>query len=264
MSSKSLCEKDVYIILISACLILLNCSCEMATTTNGSSTELLSVEVVDENGKVMGRLEENETGDHLFLCLLGEEPTEFGKCGDVVEPEASALNDNIMAAVYVRNCGATTDFATRVDVISNGNDIGKDDGNTVFILKGDQQVSVQWKDSNTLVVNYPIAQDGYIYKQTKECGNCKIEYCETNKNATKSRYLEYSNVNYGVAGISVTGLSEDIILRKAGWDQEKSGMTRKEWGHWYGQPPYGDDPREQELIKQGIIIGNQIKQDKTD
>jgi hypothetical protein len=137
--------------------------------------------------------------------------------------------------------------------------MGKYDANTVFIMKGNQPVKVQWADSNTIAVHYPSdAEDDWIYKKIKEHGGLKIEYRLTSKMSEKTRYLEYSNVNYGATGISAQGTSEDILLRWAGWSQEKSGMTREEWGHWYGQPPYGDDPKEQYYIKQGIEMARNM------
>lgn len=61
----------------------------------------------------------------------------------------------------------------------------------------------------------------------------------------------FGNFNYGSAGYAA-GIPSEILLMGAGWAQEKAGSSKKEFGHWYQKPPYGDDPRDQFWIRQGI------------
>lgn len=65
------------------------------------------------------------------------------------------------------------------------------------------------------------------------------------------QYQEFGNFNYGATG-TAAGFSKQALQRGAGWAQEKAGTSKKEWGHWYGGYPYGDDPEDQKWIKKGI------------
>ncbi len=69
------------------------------------------------------------------------------------------------------------------------------------------------------------------------------------------QYEKFGNFNYGATGRAL-GLHEELLLRGAGAYQIFSGTSRYE----YGLPTdiksssYGDDPRDQEMIRQGIIF----------
>lgn len=76
-----------------------------------------------------------------------------------------------------------------------------------------------------------------------------------------SEYEDFGNFNYGATG-AAAGFSEATLLRAAGWAQVRSGTSRPEWGTSVtlleallgigGTPPYGDDPRDQFWISEGI------------
>ena len=132
-------------------------------------------------------------------------------------------------------------------------DVGRDDCNTIFVSKGSLPVTVEWENEKKILVYFPnMSQEG-IYKQQVKMGEILIEYNETIELANQTEYVEYSNFNFGLTGIAA-GVHEEVLLRMAGWHQEKAGLIRKEWGNWLGDPPYGDDPDEHDLIKQGILF----------
>jgi hypothetical protein len=64
-------------------------------------------------------------------------------------------------------------------------------------------------------------------------------------------YADFGNFNYGATGNAV-GLPTSILLRGAGYAQSKAGTSTSTWGHWWGFAPYGDDPEDQQQIKNGI------------
>lgn len=68
-------------------------------------------------------------------------------------------------------------------------------------------------------------------------------------------YQNFGNFNYGATGV-VAGIPEEILLRGAGWAQSRAGTVEPRWGHWYQEIPYGDDPRDQYWIQQGIDYAN--------
>jgi len=81
------------------------------------------------------------------------------------------------------------------------------------------------------------------------------------------QFQDFGNFNYGATG-SAFGYSEDTLLRAAGWAQKRAGTSKPEWGdapsalQAYvgagGEPPYGDDPDDQAMIKQGIEYYKQM------
>lgn len=59
------------------------------------------------------------------------------------------------------------------------------------------------------------------------------------------------NILYGYVGKSFR-YSDELLLRAAGFAQKMGGNYDPKFGHWNGNPPYGDDPRDQKNIKIGM------------
>ena len=66
-----------------------------------------------------------------------------------------------------------------------------------------------------------------------------------------SQYEEFGNYNYGVTG-RAAGFSENTLLRMAGWAHRREKTNSEYRGHPLGKSPYGDDPKDQKWIKEGI------------
>lgn len=72
-------------------------------------------------------------------------------------------------------------------------------------------------------------------------------------------YQDFGNYNYGPTGVAM-GLATDFLLGQAGRAQQAAGTSKPEWGnpgflgygHFGGTGSYGDDPRDQEMIRRGI------------
>ena len=65
------------------------------------------------------------------------------------------------------------------------------------------------------------------------------------------QYEEFGNYNYGATGNSF-GFTKSFLLQQAGEAQIAAGTSQPDWirktrGNLL--PPYGDDPRDQEMIK---------------
>ena len=73
------------------------------------------------------------------------------------------------------------------------------------------------------------------------------------KQGGKKPEMEYAgNFNYGAAGAAL-GISDEELLRGAGFAQEYLGNSYElQNDHFYGSPPYGDDPIDQQHIQEGI------------
>ncbi|MGK3143841.1 polymorphic toxin type 44 domain-containing protein [Pantoea sp. C2G6] len=65
------------------------------------------------------------------------------------------------------------------------------------------------------------------------------------------QFANFGNFNYGAAG-HAAGISDVVLLRAAGWAQNRAGTTHPAWDDWYGSAPYGDDPDDQYWIRAGI------------
>jgi hypothetical protein len=67
-----------------------------------------------------------------------------------------------------------------------------------------------------------------------------------------SPYQDFGNFNFGVTG-AAAGIPSQVLLRGAGWAQQQAKTSNPVFGHWYDwNPPYGDDPADQAMIKAGI------------
>jgi len=65
-------------------------------------------------------------------------------------------------------------------------------------------------------------------------------------------YENYGNFNYGATG-SALGVPSEVLVRTAGWYQQKHGDAKSGEGHWWDREgAYGDDPKDQFWIKLGI------------
>ncbi len=87
-------------------------------------------------------------------------------------------------------------------------------------------------------------EPGWFYNQVRNKG--PWDYKQLGR-----QYENFGNFNFGATGCAF-GLSSEILLRGAGWAQQRAGTSEPENGNWWGTPPYGDDPRDQEMIQRGI------------
>jgi hypothetical protein len=73
-----------------------------------------------------------------------------------------------------------------------------------------------------------------------------------------SQYQDAGNFNFGAVGAAL-GVSDQVLLRGAGWAQQQAGTSLPSFGSPLGNPPYGDDPADQAQIKQGIAYYKSCK-----
>lgn len=70
------------------------------------------------------------------------------------------------------------------------------------------------------------------------------------------KLANFGNFNYGATGFAA-GIPEKALYMGAGFAQSHAKTSRPQWGAWHGEFPYGDDPRDQFWIKQGINYARQ-------
>jgi hypothetical protein len=89
--------------------------------------------------------------------------------GEVMSPDQKRV-----ATIFIRNCGATTDFATRVEVRWRSSERADDD--SVFGVEGRPTVQVYWLDDKTLAVKCDQCDEAHIYRRVTKIGNVNIEF----------------------------------------------------------------------------------------
>lgn len=66
-----------------------------------------------------------------------------------------------------------------------------------------------------------------------------------------AQYESFGNFHYGAVG-TAAGFSKETLLRAAGIAQSRSDTSNSTFGKWWSTAPYGDDPRDQYWINEGI------------
>lgn len=100
--------------------------------------------------------------------------------------------------------------------------------------------------------------DAKEYAATHSLFETYLWFCHQVKNKgpwdfkqSGSQYEFLGNWHFGVIGAAL-GIPEVILLRMAGAVQIFAGTSTPEWGNPLWLAPYGDDPADQEAIRQGI------------
>ena len=80
-----------------------------------------SLVIKDDSGNIFGVIKEDLTKQTLFLLQKGQEPIEIGSCYKKIISKKTSPNNSFIAQVSVINCGATTDYSTKLELIKNNN-----------------------------------------------------------------------------------------------------------------------------------------------
>lgn len=201
------------------------------------------VDISGPDGKVIGSLyERNQPTKELVMEIIGKGPIEALKCEETLISETSNSNGKFTVRVIEKNCGATVNFATHVEIS------GRIKKETIFILEGRPKVLATWKSDAELEVVHSKLTRSEIFKQSSSALGIRIHEQSSNERvgATDLKDIEKAYKYSTEGGREI--FSVETMRRVAGWMQEASGLHRREWGHWNGSPPFGDDPYGQSLI----------------
>jgi len=75
-------------------------------------------------------------------------------CGDTMLGDARSPGGEFVATAFMRNCGATTDFATIVSLRRGSAPFRPDTDSTAVVIDGACEVAVAWADSTELTVEH--------------------------------------------------------------------------------------------------------------
>jgi hypothetical protein len=80
-----------------------------------------------------------------------------------------------VANVFERNCGATTDFSSMVNVQSASDKFRPDEG-LLFVAKGRYDLSVAWAGPRTLLITCPSCARKNVFREVIALGDIDVKY----------------------------------------------------------------------------------------
>jgi hypothetical protein len=80
-----------------------------------------------------------------------------------------------MANVYERNCGATTDFSSMVNVQSTSDKFRAEEG-LLFVAKGRYDLSVAWTGPRTLLITCTSCSRSNVFREVAALGDIDVKY----------------------------------------------------------------------------------------
>jgi hypothetical protein len=104
------------------------------------------------------------------LVLMG-----CGMCSDTVKTVEKSPDGKLTATLFVRDCGATTDFSTIVSV-HRPDSTFKDDSGMVFVVKGESAVKSYWDGSRSLRIECQDCKRKDVFSQLTVLGDVDISY----------------------------------------------------------------------------------------
>jgi hypothetical protein len=101
----------------------------------------------------------------------------FGECKDATQAKSTSPNQRLEAVVFHRDCGATTLVSTIIILnrINRNANLGQD---RIFILEGEDKVSLKWINSKKLKISYA---KGETFLKKAEIDGIIIEYERINR-----------------------------------------------------------------------------------
>jgi len=96
-------------------------------------------------------------------------------CGDTARSKATSADGQLVANFYERDCGATTDFSSQVNVQRTSDRFRAGEG-VLFIAKGRYDLSVAWTGPRTLLITCPGCARENIFREVAALGDIDVKY----------------------------------------------------------------------------------------
>ncbi len=96
-------------------------------------------------------------------------------CSDTIKSGSVSQDNALKATVFIRDCGATTDFSTIVS-LHRPNSGYRDEANFIFVAKGEHPLHVEWNNSHKLILECASCQRKDIFREVVKLGKIDIEY----------------------------------------------------------------------------------------
>jgi hypothetical protein len=111
----------------------------------------------------------------LILAFAGCRGITWTPCEDTVKSEENSPSGRYIATIFERDCGATTDFSTIVNMRA-ATEKFDGDRDTIFIVKGQPRMVLVWKDNSTLNINCDDCKTNAIFQRADSWQDVRIAY----------------------------------------------------------------------------------------
>ena len=98
-----------------------------------------------------------------------------GPCSDTPRSRVVSADGRLVANVYERNCGATTDLSSMVNV-QNASDKFNGDEGRLFVAKGRYDISVIWTGPRALLIKCTGCSRNNIFREVTVDGDIDVSY----------------------------------------------------------------------------------------
>jgi hypothetical protein len=96
-------------------------------------------------------------------------------CEDSLRSKAISGDNRLVASFYERNCGATTDFVSMVNVQSTSDRFDGEQG-TLLSVTGRYNISLEWAGPRKLVITCANCARNNIFRQVIVLGDVDVSY----------------------------------------------------------------------------------------
>ncbi len=111
-----------------------------------------------------------------FAYLLKDGLPLTGPCVNTLITEVSSPDNKLKASVFVRDCGATTDYSTHVSIRAYASPFDPDKQSEVFDSIGKYDIKLNWVSPSHLTVSCKDIPSDKIFYQAIVCGGTAIQY----------------------------------------------------------------------------------------
>ncbi len=113
------------------------------------------------------------------LCVVSI-LTGCNPCSDEVLSEVHSPDGVMTATLFIRDCGATTDFSSIVSIHRKGRGFRSED-DRVFVAKGRHDFDITWTGPNALMIRCGNCAPKEVFRQTAKLGKIDISFDQDSK-----------------------------------------------------------------------------------
>ncbi len=106
----------------------------------------------------------------VLLCILG-----CSNCENSQKSEAVSPDGLLIARTCERNCGATTDFSSIVNLQSTSAKFDSNDG-ILFVAKGRYDISTKWTGPKSLLITCKGCSRSDVFREVSIDGDIDVSY----------------------------------------------------------------------------------------
>lgn len=100
---------------------------------------------------------------YLLVFVGNCDFTNLSPCAEEFQSYAYSPDGRYTAAVYERNCGATTDYSTVVRLSEADSNVAN--GDVIFLISGSKEVVAEWKNVSVLELGCSDCRQNDIFVQ---------------------------------------------------------------------------------------------------